>query len=70
MGVNWTPPSSNGDVISDLQLLGDLYLNNASRSDGPAGKRCRDLEPVRVDGVYDYMMFMGELATPQRFPHA
>lgn len=53
----------NGDTISDPQLFSDLYHNNASRSDGPDGKRCRDLEAVRVDGVYDYMMFMGELAT-------
>lgn len=47
-------------VISDLQLFSDIFHDNASRSDGPHQKRYCCTETVRVDGMYDYMMFMGE----------
>lgn len=49
-------------MTSDPQLFSDLFKNNAATPDGPDRTRGRtsSTQTTRVDGVYDYMMFMGE----------
>ncbi|XP_056873045.1 sorting nexin-14-like isoform X1 [Takifugu flavidus] len=44
------------------KLFSDIFHNNASRSDRPARKRHSSTVTVRVDGMYDYMMFMGDVS--------
>ncbi|XP_041716762.1 sorting nexin-14 isoform X3 [Coregonus clupeaformis] len=43
------------------KLFTDLYKNNANLSEGPEKKRNRNcfMEMMSVEGMYDYMMFMG-----------
>lgn len=49
-------------LVSHLQLFSDLYGNNANRVDGSERKQNSNcfLEVMEVDGMYDYMMYVGE----------
>lgn len=48
--------------VSHLQLLNELYRNNADLSDAPERKHNSNcfLEKMALDGMYDYMMYVGE----------
>lgn len=56
MNIYWT------DVLMNLQLFNDLFKNNANLLDVPERKHNHNyfMEMVSVDGMYDYMMYLGE----------